>query len=88
MNQQYFEAILVWTEGGPSAQVNQWLADRGLQAVPMRQGLLISGDRQHFEAAFQVRLESQALPATVPIPPELRDNVSSMTVPKPPEYHQ
>jgi len=88
MSQEYIEAILVWTPSGSSPTVNQWLADRGLQAMPMRRGLLISGDGQRFEAAFQVNLDSQSLPAILPIPAEWRDIVSSITVPKPPEYHR
>ena len=88
MSQEYFEAILIWTQNGPSPTVNQWLADRGLQAMSMRRGLLISGDGQRFEAAFQVALGSQSLPAVLPIPPELIDVVSSITVPKSPEYHR
>ena len=88
MNQEYFEAILVWTRNGPSSTVNQWLADRGLQAMPMRQGLLISGDGQQFEAAFQVKLDSQSLPAALPIRAEWRDIVSSIAVPKPPDYRR
>lgn len=87
MTQEYLEAILVWTENGPSPVANQWLVDHGLQATPMRRGLLISGDCQHFEAAFQVDLKSLALPLAVSIPSELHDIVSSITVPKPPEYH-
>lgn len=84
----YYEAILVWKEKGPSSTVSKWLTDRGLQVVPMRQGLLISGEGQTFEAAFRVALGSQPLPAVLPIPPELQDNVSSITVPKPPDYQQ
>ena len=88
MDQEYFEAILVWTQNGPSSTVNQWLADHGLQAMPMRRGLLISGDGPRFEGAFQVKLDSQSLPAILPIPAEWRDIVSSITVPKPPQYHR
>ena len=87
MNQEYFEGILVWAKNGPSAEVSEWLADRELQTVPMRKGLLISGDRERFEAAFRVKLDSQVLPATLPIPPQWHDIVSSITVPKPPDYH-
>lgn len=87
MNQEYCEGILVWTANGPSAAVREWLADHGLETMPMRRGLLISGDRKRFEAAFQVKLDSQALPAALPIPSEWRDIVSSITVPKPPDYH-
>ena len=87
MGQDYVEGILVWAENGPSAEVGKWLADRGLQVVPMCKGLLISGDRERFNAAFRVELDSQVLPATIPIPTDWRDIVSSITVPRPPDYH-
>ncbi len=87
MNQEHCEGILVWTANGPSAAVSEWLADHGFETMPMRKGLLISGDRKRFEAAFQVKLDTQALPAAFPIPSEWRDIVSSITVPKPPDYH-
>src|SRR5688572_14708928 len=71
VSREHVEAILVWSRNGPSSTVNQWLADRGLQTLPMRQGLLVSGTRQQFSTAFQVTVDLEALPISLPIPPEL-----------------
>jgi hypothetical protein len=86
VSQEYVEAILVWSSNGPSPTVNQWFADHNLQTLPMRQGLLVSGTRQQFRTAFQVMIDLEALPISLPIPPELGDFVSSITVPSPPHY--
>jgi hypothetical protein len=86
VSQEHVEAILVWSRNGPSPTVNQWLADRGLQTLPMRQGLLVSGTRQQFSTAFQVTVDLEALPISLPIPPALDDFVSSITIPRPPHY--
>ena len=86
MAQEYFEAILIWTQSGPSPAVAQWMAERGLQTRSMRQGLLISGERATFEFAFQVELDLESLPLSLPVPDELREAVASITIPKPPDY--
>ncbi len=43
MSNDYIEAILIWSEKGPSPDVDIWFTQRGLKVAPMRQGLLISG---------------------------------------------
>ena len=66
--------------------VEQWLANRSLQATRMRSGLLISGDRTAFEKAFEIQLSGTRRPAKLPISTELRKAVSSIIIPQLPDY--
>jgi hypothetical protein len=76
----YVEAIVALTEEA-MPEVQRWLADRGLQSVPMRAGLLATGDRAAFEAAFGVDLRDARLPLRLEAPPELSGAVSSIVIP-------
>jgi hypothetical protein len=85
---EYVEAIAVWGEAGPSDVVHEWLARHGLNSVPMVAGLLITGSRQQFERAFQVRLgDFGRRSISLPIPDDLEPFVSSIEIPKPPTVH-
>jgi hypothetical protein len=76
----YVEAIVTLTEEA-MPEVQRWLTDHGLQSVPMRAGLLATGDRAAFEAAFGVDLHDVRLPVRLEAPPELRGAVSSIVIP-------
>ena len=75
------EAIVIWSERGPSEDARQWLCAKGLTLTPMRSGLLVSGARTSFEAAFGVTLGSREHPGSLPVPPELKGHVRSIGLP-------
>ncbi len=77
----YLEAVLLWSEGGPSPRAAQYLERYGLTILPMAAGLLISGDRRQFEEAFQSDLSQIQTPFALPVPPELQTVVASIVIP-------
>jgi len=79
----YVEGLLLWSEGGSSLEAARWCSERGLRCLPMRAGLLISGDRDSFERAFAVDLKEVEPPVSLPVPAELRGIVSSIAIPSP-----
>jgi len=81
----YVEAILEWGEGAPDPAVEHWLAKRGFEFLPMRAGLLLTGSRAAFEAAFGVDLEQLEPPVQFEVPEDLRGAVASVTIPSPRE---
>jgi hypothetical protein len=83
MDTDFIESILVWNERGPSEAVRQWFIDRGFNVTPMRAGLLISGPRATFEASLSVNLRDVEPPVELPIPPEVRERVTSFGIPRP-----
>lgn len=88
MPQDHLEAMLLWSASGPSSVVERWLAERGLQVMPMRAGLLVTGSRETFESAFGVDLEAQELPISLPVPNALRDAVAAISIRRPPDYSE
>ena len=82
IDRSYVEAILT----GPKeeiAQVEAWLTHRNLQPIPMQAGLLATGTRAAFEAAFGVDLANATPPVQLEVPPELREAISSIVIPPP-----
>lgn len=88
MSQDHIEAMLVWSASGPSPDVERWLADRGLEVMPMRAGLLIAGRREIFETAFGVDLEGRQYPISLPAPDAIRDAVTAISIRRPPHYNE
>jgi hypothetical protein len=80
MEPRHVEAVLLWSEAGPSDAVREWLESRGLSVMTMRAGLLISGPQARFASAFGVDL--QAPPAALPVPEDLRPHVASIAIPR------
>jgi hypothetical protein len=78
----YVEAILTRSRE-ETTQVEEWLTDRSLQPIPMRAGLLATGTRTAFEAAFGVDLANTTPPVQLEVPPELREAISSIVIPPP-----
>jgi hypothetical protein len=76
----FVEAVLEWRESGEARWVDEWLRDRGLQPIPMRHGLLVTGDRRAFSSAFGVDMDHIAGPASLPVPDALQDVVASVTL--------
>lgn len=79
----YVEAILELAEGADASRVAEWLSDRGLHSQPMRAGLLVTGDRAGFEAAFGMGLSEAVPPVRLKVPAELAATVASATIPPP-----
>src|SRR5262245_2485527 len=80
MTDDFIELFLKWTANGEHPPVVTWLKMQGLQALPMKQGLLVTGGRRRIEAAFSVSLEKISLPFDLPIPSDLLPHVASITV--------
>lgn len=78
----YIEAIVAWSDKGPSSIVTNWLSEYSMSFSPMRNGLLISGSQELFEAAFHVDLSGSKRPLSLPIPDKLKDFISSIVIPK------
>jgi hypothetical protein len=81
-SEDHVEAILVWSDRGPSDTVARWLTERGFAVKPMRAGLLVSGDSARFEAVFSTPLAGAERPLSLPIPATLRSNVQSIGIPE------
>ena len=77
----HVEAVLLWSEAGPSDAVREWFTARGLSVVPMRAGLLISGEQSLIESAFAVDLGQSPLPVSLPVPEALKPHVRSIAIP-------
>ena len=86
MTYDYIEAILTWSEKGPSTAVDDWFTQRGLTVTPMRKGLLISGEQSIFEDVFKIKPPPSDRPLALPVPAELSDHVSTVTIPKPRQF--
>jgi len=86
MNNDYIEAILIWSPRGLKSSVEKWFASRSLQTIPMRSGLLVTGNRIAFEEAFGIRLSDMEPPVNLPVPSDLTEAVSSIVIPKLPKF--
>jgi hypothetical protein len=76
----YIEAILVWSDQGPSPEVESWLRAHGFQTIDMAAGLLVTGTRRQFAAAFGIEPTVRESPLALPVPDELRDKVASLMI--------
>jgi hypothetical protein len=76
------EAILTQSRE-ETTRVEKWLTDRNLQPISMRAGLLATGTRDAFEAAFGVDLADAMPPVQLEVPQELREAISSIVIPPP-----
>ncbi len=77
---EYVEAVLVWSDQGPAAEVESWLRDHGFQTLEMAAGLLVSGTGRQFRAAFGLDQLVAERPLALPVPDELRDKVASIMI--------
>ena len=87
MADEFIELILIWAALGPHAQTREWLEKQGLTVMPMKSGLLITGSQRQIEKVFRVSLDNQQPPLRLPVPEELAPHVSSVSWPRPREYH-
>ena len=86
MSEDHMEAILLWSSAESAAAAEQWLAAQGFETMPMRAGLLVTGERKTFERAFGVRLAGRELPLTLPVPAALQGVVDTISIRRPPDY--
>ncbi len=87
MTADHLELFLKWRASGENPRVQAWLEQRGLSTTRLKQGLLISGNRENVEKAFSVSLSTSQVPAPLPVPEDLAPYVASITLPKPRSYH-
>ncbi|HET8781030.1 MAG TPA: hypothetical protein VFM63_01340 [Pyrinomonadaceae bacterium] len=87
MADDYIELFLKWSAGADQDFVRSWLDQRDLTNMKMKFGLLVSGTKAAIENALAVSLANVQPPAELPIPPELKAHVASITFPKPRSYH-
>jgi hypothetical protein len=76
----YIEAILVWSDQGPAPEVESWLRTHGFQTMEMAAGLLVTGTRRQFAEAFGIDPTARERPLELPVPDELRDKVASIMI--------
>ena len=88
MTDDFVQLFLKWSSAGEHPEVKAWLERNGLSSMPMKQGLLVTGNRQRIEKAFAVSLENVQGPFELPIPEDLTQHVSSIALPRPRSYHR
>jgi hypothetical protein len=88
MDENFIEAILLWNEASDSQAILEWLHHKDLNAIPMRSGLLITGTRADFEAAFGIDLAEIRLPFSLPLPEIMRQHVASVQIPELRQIHK
>jgi hypothetical protein len=67
-------------------RVMTWLAERGLTAQPMQDGVLVTGSADQVADAFGAAPGDRRTARTLPIPAALADDVSSVAVVPIPEF--
>jgi hypothetical protein len=67
-------------------RVATWLSERGLAPEPMRDGVLATGSADRVTAAFGAAPGDRRAARALPVPAELADDVTSVTVVPIPEF--
>jgi hypothetical protein len=88
MAEDHLELIVKCTPTGSVQTVRAWLERRGLSVTPMKSGFLLSGSRGEIEKSLGVPLDVGDGPATLAVPPDLKEHVASILLPGPRSYHQ
>lgn len=83
----YIEAVAELRSPGEGSTLTDWCATRELTCSPMVEGMLISGSRARFEAAFGQVVPDRTRSTPLAPPPELRGVVESVTVLPVPHLH-
>jgi hypothetical protein len=79
-SETYLEAVLELEPNADAARVADWLAGRGMTAVPLAVGLLAGADLQTLASAFGVAPGEVRPGAELPVPAELRGQVASVRI--------
>jgi hypothetical protein len=64
-----------------------WCAERDIRVLPMTAGVLLTAPRQQLLESFGGQMSGSYPLHTLPVPPELRATVRSITVMAPPSLH-
>jgi hypothetical protein len=83
----YIEAVAELRLPGERSTVADWCAARELTCSAMAGGMLISGSRTRFEAAFGQAVPDRTRSSRLAPPPELRDVIESVIVLPVPHLH-
>jgi hypothetical protein len=82
-----FIELFVKCPADVAGSVREWFEKRGLRAMMMKSGLLLSGTKEQVEQVLSISLAKIQLPANLPIPSALSKQVVSITLPRPRSYH-
>ena len=87
----YVEAIVTSAGNADLPRLQAWFEKQGFQTVPMKMGLLVSGDEDLFRRVFEVpaneiraRTERDV---DLPKPSQIADSVDSITIRRLPSIH-
>jgi hypothetical protein len=80
----YVEAIVTLAPDANLTEVQAWFEQKGFQSVPMRMGMLISGDEDLFRRVFKATgddINARAVrDISLPIPSEIASLIGSITI--------
>jgi len=85
MTSNYLEIVLETSPGANSADLCDVLRKRGLEAHPMKVGVLVAGDIEHLRTVFPALTGADQL--DVPVPDELKSTVQGIYPVKPRTPH-
>lgn len=75
----FVEVLIEQKSGGHMPRVADWLRTHGLHPIPMKAGLLVTGDRSSFRQALGVDLDpTTGASRAIPIPPAIKNDVASI----------
>jgi hypothetical protein len=80
----YAEAIVAVISDADRSKVQTWFERKGFQTIPMRMGMLITGDQEVFRQLATANSEDVSVgvgrDVSLSIPADLADAVSSITI--------
>jgi hypothetical protein len=83
MDEDHLELIVKCTPTANAQTVRAWLERRGLSVMPMKSGLLLCGSRREIEKSLGVPVDVGDRSTTVPVPPDLKNDVAAILLPRP-----
>lgn len=85
--EEVVEAVAELRDDASADPLTRWCAERGIHVLPMVAGALLTAEWQRLREAFGAPASGWSRPQTLPVPPELRTIVRSVTVLAPPSPH-
>jgi len=83
----FVEAVVELRSPAATSTLSDWCTARELTCSPMAAGILVSGSRARFEAAFGQAVPDRTRSTRLASPPELRGVVESVIVLPVPHLH-
>jgi hypothetical protein len=83
MEKQHMEVVVELRPGASLRVVADWLAQFGLEVMPLAVGLLAMGDTTAVRTAF-----GSSDPLALPVPDALRDHVESAAIVPPKHFYE